>query len=57
MDLNTLRSAATVVLLLLFIAIVAWAYGRSRRGGFEAAGYLPLLDEGPGPAPLENRRE
>ena len=57
MDLNTLRSAATVVLLLLFIAIVAWAYGRSRRGGFEAAGYLPLLDEGPGPAPLEIRGE
>ena len=37
MDLNTLRSATTVLMLLIFIGIVIWAYSRKRRGAFDAA--------------------
>lgn len=45
MDLNTLRSASTVLMLLIFIGIVIWAYSRKRRGAFDAAAQLPLIDD------------
>ncbi len=47
MDLNTLRSATTVMLLLIFVGIVIWAFGRSRRSAFDAAARLPLIDDAP----------
>jgi cytochrome c oxidase cbb3-type subunit 4 len=37
MDINDLRSIVTVVGLLCFLAIVAWAYGRGSKKGFEEA--------------------
>ena len=42
MDINDLRSIVTVTGLLCFLAIVAWAYGKSSKKGFEEAANLPF---------------
>jgi cytochrome c oxidase cbb3-type subunit IV len=53
MDINDLRSAVTVLGLLLFLALVAWVYGARRRSAFEAAARLPF--EGDSQAAEETR--
>jgi cytochrome c oxidase cbb3-type subunit 4 len=45
MDLNDLRSVVTLVLFLVFLGIVAWAWSARRGPGFEAAAQLPFADE------------
>jgi len=45
MDLNDVRIAWTVVSFLVFLAIVAWAYSRGARRGFDEAAQLPFQDE------------
>jgi cytochrome c oxidase cbb3-type subunit IV len=45
MDVNDLRSAVTVLMLLCFVAIVAWAMASRRRRAFDEAAQLPLHDE------------
>ena len=45
MDINDLRSIVTVAGLLCFLALVAWAYGKSSTKGFEEAATLPFADE------------
>lgn len=47
MDINDLRSALTVLSLLSFLGLVAWAYSQSRRTEFDEAARLPLWDEPP----------
>jgi len=53
MDIGIFRGIVTAVLMVLFIALVFWAYSRRRHDEFEAAARLPLDDDGPPPA---NRR-
>lgn len=45
MDINLIRSLITVVLFVLFIGIVLWAWSHARRADFEAAARLPLEDD------------
>jgi cytochrome c oxidase cbb3-type subunit 4 len=46
MDINDLRAVVTVVSLLTFLAVVAWAYGlKSNKKRFEEAANLPFADE------------
>jgi cytochrome c oxidase cbb3-type subunit 4 len=45
MDLNDLRSIVTVVSLLTFLGIVAWAWSRRNRERFDEAANLPFEDE------------
>lgn len=45
MDINDLRSLFTVVTVLMFVAIVWWAYSSRRTQAFEEAAMLPLSDE------------
>ena len=45
MDINLARSVVTVLLLLAFIGIVAWAYSGKRKQAFDAAARLPFDDE------------
>ncbi len=54
MDINDLRSIVTVVSMLTFAGIVAWAWRRSNRARFDEAAQLPFADEG---APLPTERE
>jgi len=46
MDINDLRSAVTVLGMLLFLALVAWVYAGHRRRAFDEAAQLPLTGEG-----------
>ena len=45
MDINDLRSAVTVIGLLLFVALVLSVYRSSRREAFDAAAQLPFAGE------------
>jgi len=45
MDINDLRSFVTVVSLFAFLGIVAWAWSRSNRAGFDEAARLPFAEE------------
>ncbi|MDY0023022.1 cbb3-type cytochrome c oxidase subunit 3, partial [Arenimonas caeni] len=40
-----LAGISTVLLLILFLAGVAWAYSRKRKPDFDAAARLPLEDD------------
>jgi cytochrome c oxidase cbb3-type subunit 4 len=42
LDINTLRSIATVVSFLTFIGITVWAYSRRNAADFEQAANLPF---------------
>ncbi len=46
MDINDVRSAVTVIGLLLFLALVVWVYSRGRKAAFDEAARLPFLEEG-----------
>jgi cytochrome c oxidase cbb3-type subunit 4 len=48
MDIGTFRGIVTGVLLLLFVWLVAWCWGKARKPHFEAAARLPL-EEGDAP--------
>ncbi|MEK8050691.1 cbb3-type cytochrome c oxidase subunit 3 [Ideonella sp. DXS22W] len=51
MELNALRSAMTLISLLVFLGIVVWAWKGRRRDAFDAAAQLPFADdETPEPA-------
>ena len=45
MDIGTFRGLLTIVLMLLFIGLVCWAYSRRRNEDFEAAARLPLNED------------
>jgi cytochrome c oxidase cbb3-type subunit 4 len=42
MDINTLRSIATVACLIAFVGIVIWAWSRRNAADFEKAARLPF---------------
>jgi len=44
-DINTLRSIATLILFLAFIGMCFWVFNAKRRAGFEEAAQLPFADE------------
>ena len=44
MDINDLRSIVTVTGLLCFLAIVAWAYSKRSKKGFDKAANLPFAE-------------
>ena len=44
MDLNDLRSAVTVLSLLVFVGILVWTYSSRRREAFAAAAQLPFVE-------------
>ncbi|MEN9544601.1 MAG: hypothetical protein RLZZ598_1434 [Pseudomonadota bacterium] len=45
MDINHWRSLTTVLLLLVFLGIVVWAYARRNKQRFDEAAQLPFLDD------------
>lgn len=42
---SELRSIATLVSLACFIGIIAWAFSKANRAGFDEAANLPFEDE------------
>ena len=51
MDVNALRSLTTMFMLVVFLAIVVWAWNSRRRAEFAEAEQLPFLDSTPGATP------
>jgi cytochrome c oxidase cbb3-type subunit 4 len=45
MELNDIRAWHTVILLILFLGIVFWAYSKRRKKDFDEAANLPFADE------------
>lgn len=45
MDINDWRALVTVLAFVCFLAIVAWAYSRRAKRGFDEAAQIPFLDE------------
>jgi cytochrome c oxidase cbb3-type subunit 4 len=45
MDIGTFRGVLTIILMLLFVGLVFWAYSRRRKKDFDAAARLPLDDD------------
>ncbi|HRK37495.1 MAG TPA: cbb3-type cytochrome c oxidase subunit 3 [Burkholderiaceae bacterium] len=45
MDVNDLRSVVTVVSLLTFVGIVAWAWSRRNQSAFDEAAQLPFKED------------
>ncbi|MBX3622837.1 MAG: cbb3-type cytochrome c oxidase subunit 3 [Rhizobacter sp.] len=46
MDLNDIRSIVTVVSLVCFLGIVAWAWSRRNQPRFDEAALIPFMNEG-----------
>ena len=47
MDINDMRSAVTLVSLLLFVGIALWTWQRARREAFDEAAQLPFAGDAP----------
>lgn len=45
MELNDIRAWHTLLLLILFVGIVFWAYSKRRKKSFDEAANLPFADE------------
>lgn len=45
MDINDLRSFFTVLVAIIFVGIVWWAYSAGRKTSFEEAARMPLEDD------------
>ena len=45
MDINTFRGISTVILLVIFIGFLFWAFSRKRNKAFSEAEMLPFDDE------------
>jgi cytochrome c oxidase cbb3-type subunit 4 len=45
MDINTLRSVATVLSFVVFVGIVYWACSKRQQPDFDEAAQLPFIDE------------
>lgn len=45
MDINTLRSVATVAAFIAFVAVWAWAWSRRNQPSFDEAAQLPFEQE------------
>jgi cytochrome c oxidase cbb3-type subunit IV len=57
MDINDIRTGVTVLAMISFLAIVAWAWSSRRTADFDAAARLPLEEDAePTGTPGENQR-
>lgn len=45
MEINDIRAWHTLLLLILFVGIVFWAYSKRRKQSFDEAANLPFADE------------
>ncbi len=45
MDINTFRGLTTILVMIVFIGIVLWAYSRKRKSKFDDAANLPFADD------------
>jgi len=56
MDINDLRAGFTLLSLLMFVGIAAWAYSKRNLHRFDEVAALPLMDDGEPAEPNLARR-
>jgi cytochrome c oxidase cbb3-type subunit 4 len=44
MDINIIREAITVISFIIFVGILAWAYGKGSKRGFDQAALIPFQE-------------
>jgi cytochrome c oxidase cbb3-type subunit 4 len=57
MDINDFRAWHTLVSLLIFIGIVAWAYSKRRKTSFDEAANLPFAEDKTHQATMEKENK
>lgn len=57
MDINDFRGWHTIILMILFIGVVAWAWSKKRKKSFDEAANLPFADEDKHEATLKKEKE
>ena len=50
MDVNDLRVGVTLLSMVVFLGIAAWAYSKRNKQSFDELAALPLMDDGPADA-------
>ena len=45
MDINTFRGMHTIIMIVVFLAICWWAYGKKRKNANDEAAHLPFDDD------------
>lgn len=57
MDINDFRAWHTLILLVVFIGVVVWAYGKRRKRSFDEAAHLPFADDEQHKATVEEENQ
>ena len=57
MDVNLIRGAILVGLIVGFVGVWVWAWSKRRKSDFEAAARMPLEEDEPQQAPRAQREE
>jgi cytochrome c oxidase cbb3-type subunit 4 len=58
MDYSLIQAVWTIVVMVLFVGIVFWAYSGKRRQRFEEAAQIPFMEETPAvPSAEKNSKE
>lgn len=55
MDINEIRSWFTLLMIIIFVAIVVWAWSRKRKQDFHEAANLPLNEPETPPRVTDNK--
>ncbi|MEE8339937.1 MAG: cbb3-type cytochrome c oxidase subunit 3 [Xanthomonadales bacterium] len=55
MDINTIRAVLTIILIIAFLGLVAWAWSSKRKETFDKLSQMPL-EEDDGQAPENKSR-
>jgi cytochrome c oxidase cbb3-type subunit 4 len=55
MDINTIRAALTIILIIAFLGLVVWAWSSKRKETFDKLSQMPL-EEDDGQAPEQDSR-
>jgi len=45
MDINTIRGIITGLLIVVFVALIIWAYSKKRKSAFDDAANLPFIGD------------
>lgn len=56
-DINTIRGVLTIILMIAFLGVVAWAWSSKRKETFKEASLLPLEEDEKPAANEETRSE
>ena len=57
MDIGTFRGVMTLLIMIAFLGVVAWAFSRRRRDDFDEASRLPFADDDDEPPRERDKQE